>query len=205
MLNLHRLKSIVIVGTFLWGLAGCSETALVTQHYFLGSPEVPSGLSKQAPRYPQLLLVKKVTSMPPYNTTNVVLKLRTAEVRFYNYAKWVSPPDEMIHHYLTRSLTFSQLAEVATARKSQREAYYLDVEVQEFAQVFVKNQPHGSLTLFVGMSHTRSKTYDWYRVYNAKIPAKSDQPYDVALALNRGVKQITQALLQDLELFLASQ
>ena len=50
-----------------------------------------------------------------------------------------------------------------------------------------------------------SKTYNWYKVYQIQELASSQQPYDVVVALNKGVEQINQKLLIDIDNFLLSQ
>lgn len=193
------------IGILLFSLlVGCSETIPVTRYYFLEPPAYPQKNLSDANKYRASLLVKKFDSIAPYNTENFVVKIRPSEVRFYNYAKWVSPPQEMLHHYFFKALTFSQLTEIAIGRSLKKNVYQLEVEIQEFGQSLVDQTPYGTMTIFVGIGRVGSKVYEWNRTYHQQQKARSEQPYDVVVALNQAMVQLNQKFLKDLDVFLAS-
>ena len=148
--NFKSLKSSLVV-MLLFGVMSCSNnTPPPTHYYFLETPAYPQNGLGGSSKYPVSLLIKKFASISPYDTVNFVVKIRSSEVRFYNYAKWVSSPQEMLHHYFVKSLTFSQLTEIATSR-SGKNIYHLEMEVQEFGQTLENNRPYGTITVFVGL------------------------------------------------------
>ncbi|MBF0278002.1 MAG: membrane integrity-associated transporter subunit PqiC [SAR324 cluster bacterium] len=186
-------------------LVACtSEVPSPTQYFFLETPSALETGKSNSSKHPVSLLLKKVDSVSPFNTTNFAVKIRPSEVRFYNYAKWVSPPQDMLNHYFLKSLAFSKLAEIAASR-SGKDAYHIEMEVQEFGQTLENNRPYGSIRMFIGIRYAQSKTHDWYTVYHEKELAKSDRPYDVVVALNRALTQLNQKFLKDLDSFIASQ
>ncbi|MBF0286777.1 MAG: membrane integrity-associated transporter subunit PqiC [SAR324 cluster bacterium] len=189
----------------LWALTGCAETAPTTHYYFMESPSHSLYKQGKPTKYPALMLFKKVSSMSPYNTVNFAVKIRPSEVKFYNYAKWVSPPHELLYHYFLKSLTFSQLIELAASSIGQKDVYHLEMEIQEFGQKLEKNRPYAGISLFVGIRHARSKTYSWYTIYHHQEPSQSEQPYHVVVALNKTVETINQKLLKDLDTFFAAE
>ncbi len=206
--KIAKIKSLkgCLTAILLFGvLASCSSQMSVPTHYFfLETPSYPSNGIEGSSKYPTSLLVKKFAGISPYDTVNLVVKIRPSEVRFYNYAKWVASPQEMLHHYFLKSLTFARLAEIA-ANRSGKNVYHLEVEIQEFGQTLENNRPYGTIKIFVGIRHAQAKTYDWYTVYHEQELAQTDQPYDVVRAINQAMKQMNQKFLKDLDAFLASQ
>lgn len=194
------------VGVFLiFGVIGCSENKPTTRYYFLETPKRSKDVFQGETKHSVFLLFKKAVSLSPYDTANFVVKIRPSEVQFYNYAKWVSPPQEMLYHYLFQSLTYNRLAQISEGRITHNKYYQLDVEIQEFGQSFKRGKPYGSIKLFIGLKQSTSKGYIWYSVYDLAQPAKTETPYDVVIALNKAMVQINQQILKDVDTFLASQ
>lgn len=198
-------KKVIGICITLLILGSCSEKTVDTHFYFLEPPVYAKQVFSGKFKHTASLLFKKAEAVAPYNTTNFVVKIRSSEVRFYNYAKWIAPPHEMLSHYFLRSLIFSNLAEVVKTRVGQRNTYYLELEVQEFGQSLEAGIPQGIIKIFIGMRHVDSKTYNWYKVYQVQELASSLQPYDIVVALNKGIGQINQNLLVDIDNFLLSQ
>ncbi len=204
----QRIKNILsafAIISLLGALVGCTEKVPRTHYYFIEAPSHALSKKGEQTKYPALLLFKKVTSMSPYNTVNFAVKIRPSEITFYNYTKWVSPPHELLYHYFLKSITFSQLVELSTSRAGQQDVYHLEMEIQEFGQKLEKNRPYAGISLFVGIRHASSKTYDWYTVYHFQESAQSEEPYHIVIALNQAIEKINRKLLKDLDTFFAAE
>ena len=185
---------------------GCSAPPPPPTHYFLlESPKPPVDTQIKTPKYPVFISLAEIVLIPPYNSENLVVKLTDGEIQFYNYKKWGAPPAIMIQNYLNKAFLYENQFNVSDRRVRTRNSLLLKLEFQEFAHNREKQNHSSSMVVLASLAKNSASGYSWYKLYNIQIPTKSNQIPDIVKAFNSGMKQLSDSLLNDIDLYLSHQ
>ncbi len=169
------------------GVACSSKTAPPTQYYWIEEGQKLESLEQV--NLPSLRW-NRLEAVPPYQTANVVIVPRRAEVRLYNYAKWVAPPVEMLAPLLKKA--------VAVSPKKQAPHYLLNLRIEDFSQRVENGQVHASLQVWVSALRAGEDSQMWQKTYRYQQKSASETPYDFAVTMNQVVSHFIKLLLDDL-------
>ena len=202
----NRKLFITIFVSCILFMVGCSVPPPPPTHYFLLEIPVPSAEAQnESPKHPVFINLAEIVLIPPYNSENLVVKLSGGEIQFYNYQKWGAPPATMIQNYLNKKFLYANRFNVSDRKVRIRNSLLLKLEFQEFAHNREKQVHSSNMVVLASLTKNSTSGYNWYKLYNIRVPTKSNQVPDIIKAFNTGIKQLSSSLLKDIDLFLSNQ
>ncbi len=186
--------------------AGCSVSPPPPTHYFLlESPKPPTKIQVGSPKYPVRINLAEIVLIPPYDSENLVVRLGHGEIQFYNYKKWAAPPATMIRNYLNKTFLYNNRFHISDRRIRTGNSLLLRLEFQELAHNREKQNHSSSMVVFASLSENSSSGYNWYKLYSIRVLTNSNQVPDIIKAFNSAIKQLSNSLLKDIDLYLTNQ
>jgi len=77
-----------------WLCYGCANIPLT--HYYTFQPDVEKKAQTASPKYPYVIAIDIFEADVPYQQDKIVYRMSPYEVNFYEYHKWLRPPEEMV-------------------------------------------------------------------------------------------------------------
>ena len=159
--------------------------------YDLGPQTVPAA----APASRPTLLVPDASAPAWLDSTGIVYRLNyldTARPQVYSQSRWVdAPPALLTQRIRTR---FAANGPVVSGRDGARADYALQVEIEDFSQIFdTADSSRVSIRLRVSLVNLSSRALQAQRSFSASQPAEPD-----AKGAVRAFARATDALLEDI-------
>jgi len=159
--------------------------------YDLGPQTVPAA----APASRPTLLVPDASAPAWLDSTGIVYRLNyldTARPQVYSQSRWVdAPPALLTQRIRTR---FAANGPVVSGRDGARADYALQVEIEDFSQIFdTADSSRVSIRLRVSLVNLSSRALQAQRSFSASQPAEPD-----AKGAVRAFARATDAMLEDI-------
>jgi ABC-type uncharacterized transport system auxiliary subunit len=119
---------------------------------------------------------------------------------FYEYHRWVEPPEEMVTRAVMAMLrTAGLFRQVVAAGDVQLPAWILDGEVTRFDEVRDAGGTRAECWLQVEVRQAHNEQLVWSDVVKASVPLAGDTPEALARAMSQAVQQVGASLIASLE------
>ena len=147
---MYHLKkiTILIVGISLLHLSACinlKQPGNIVEYYTLEyDPPSHTGMDK----LPYAVRVERFTVVPTYDTTQIIYREKSFTRNAYVYHKWRVNPGDMVTHFLSRDIRFSELFNAVIPYESRsKSSFTLEGEVEEFFEWDTRERWDAVLTI----------------------------------------------------------
>jgi cholesterol transport system auxiliary component len=156
------------------------------QAFLEGEPVVGQG---------PVLVVAQPTAAPGFESPRIVYVKRPHELQAFARSEWVDTPARMLGPLLVRALERSgAFAAVTDAASGAAADLRLETELVRLQQEFTSHPSRVRLTLRVQLSDVRSRRVLGAREIETVEEAPSEDPYGGAVAANRAVRKVLEAV-----------
>ncbi len=161
--------------------------AVNMQSYVLELPETihpaPAARSQGA-----ALVVAELRTRPGYDTPRMAYVKRDYTLDYYANSQWADTPARMLQPLLVNALeSTGHYSAVLRAPASVTAGLRLDAEIVRLEQVFTTKPSHMRITLRVLLIDTHTGKVLGKHVFDADVPAPSDDAYGGVRALNHAL------------------
>jgi ABC-type uncharacterized transport system auxiliary subunit len=130
----------------------------------------------------------------------ILYRLSEVEIGFYEYDRWVEPPEEMVTRMVGSMVRASGLfRQVVAADNVQLPAWILSAELTRFDEVRLRENSRAECWLRVELRRARDEQLLWSEVISAAVPFAAETPEALAQAMRRAVRQVALRLITGLE------
>jgi ABC-type uncharacterized transport system auxiliary subunit len=166
-------------------------------HYYSIDPPPLQGY--EATRtWPITLGVQPFTAATRYKD-RILYRVSEVEVGFYEYDRWVEPPEEMVTRAVTAVLRTSGLFQLVTSIDNVRPpAWILSGEITRFDEVRTPIGGQAECWLRVELRHARDAQLLWSEVLMATTPLSAETPEALAQAMSQAVQEVALQLVEEL-------
>jgi ABC-type uncharacterized transport system auxiliary subunit len=190
-----RFACYLIMIGFLGGCLGSREFTPV-RYYSIDT------LSASAPQvarsWPVSLGIRPFTAATRYRD-RILYRLSEVEVGFYQYDRWVDPPEEMVARVVASTVRGSGLfRQVVPVDGTPLPTWILDGELMRFDDVRAK-QSRAECWLRVELWRAHDAQLLWSDVLKAAVPLSTETSEALAQAMSRAVQHIAIRLVRELE------
>ena len=192
-----RLLSGVVLS--LLGLMSClgSQGFTPTRFYSINVASEAAPLALRT--WPVMLGVRPFTAALRYRD-RILYRVSDVEVGFYEYARWVEPPEEMVLRAVTERLRQARLfRQVTSADSVQLPAWILSAEVTRFDEVRGTSASQAECWLRLELRHARTEVLLWSGVLQASALLQAETPQGLAQAMSRAVQDVARDLVLQLQ------
>jgi ABC-type uncharacterized transport system auxiliary subunit len=102
---------------------GCANIPLT--HYYTFQPEVEKKGGTKAPKYPYVMAVDTFEADVPYQQDKIVFRTSPYEVNFYEYHKWLRPPEELVTNQIVKLVSAAGMFQNVHARAFEAYSDYI--------------------------------------------------------------------------------
>ncbi|MFO8072197.1 MAG: ABC-type transport auxiliary lipoprotein family protein [Polyangia bacterium] len=186
--------------------AACGGRMPTKRYYAIDDPPRPAAAAANASPVCEVpLVVASVMAAAPYRNDKIVFRSDAYEIRHFNYRLWVTPPDEMMHSLLIRTLDASDLFPVVESyvhASSDHLALYARIDAIEE----IDTEDGWSARLAMSFHLKRSDADDllWRYEFDATEPVAEESIPAVVAALSGIYRAKTEELTAELRRFLAT-
>jgi ABC-type uncharacterized transport system auxiliary subunit len=146
-----------------------------------------------------LLGVRPFTAATRYRE-RMLYRVSDVEIGFYEYDRWVEPPEEMVTRVITALLHASGLfRQVVTVDQVQLPAWLLSGELVRFDEVREGGRSRAECWLRVEVRRAQDERLLWTEVMRASVPLTAETPAALAQAMSQAVQQVATELIARLE------
>jgi ABC-type uncharacterized transport system auxiliary subunit len=143
--------------------------------------------------------VRPFTSATRYRD-RILYRLSEVEIGFYEYDRWVEPPEEMVTQVVFSMVRASGLfRQVVSASTVQLPAWILSGELTRFDEVRKSGNSRAECWLRVELRRARDERLLWSETLRAAVPLTQETPRALAQAMSRAVQQIAIHLITSLQ------
>jgi ABC-type uncharacterized transport system auxiliary subunit len=130
----------------------------------------------------------------------MLYRLSEVEVNFYEYDRWVEPPEEMVTHVVAAALRASGLfPQVRHANNLQLPAWLLSAVLLRFDEVRGPHLSRAECWLQLELRRAQDEQLLWSKTLRAAAPLNSKSPAALATAMTTAVHQIARQLITELQ------
>jgi ABC-type uncharacterized transport system auxiliary subunit len=130
----------------------------------------------------------------------MLYRLSEVEVNFYEYDRWVEPPEEMVTRIVAAALRASGLfPQVRQAANLQLPAWLLSAVLLRFDEVRGAQQSRAECWLRLELRRARDERLLWSKTLRAAAPLSNKSAAALAAAMTVAVQQIAQQLISELQ------
>ena len=149
--------------------------------------------------WPIALGVRPLTAASRYRD-RILYRLSEVEVGFYEYDRWVEPPEEMVTRVIIATVQAAGLfRQVLPADSVQLPAWILSGEVLRFDEVRTGSGSRAECWLRLELRRARDEQLVWSDQLQTAMPLTSETPEALAQAMSRAVQQMVRELINRLE------
>lgn len=180
-------------------LTGCLGSRSYTPvNYYSIEPAADS--TPQATRaWAMPLGIQPFTAATRYRD-RILYRLSEVEVGFYEYARWVEPPQEMVTHVVATTLRASGLfRQVRQADHIRLPAWILNGTLLRFDEVRTANANYAECWLRLQLRRAQDEQLLWGDTLKSRIALTRKTPAALATAMSRAVQQIARQLVAQLQ------
>lgn len=148
---------------------------------------------------PVTLGVQPFTAATRYRD-RILYRVSDVEVGFYEFDRWVEPPEEMVTRVMTAVLRASRLfRQVTSAGNVQPPAWILSGEVTRFDETRAAAGSRAECWLRLELRHARDERLLWSEALTAEEPLTAETPEALAQAMSQAVQEVAMRLVAKLE------
>ncbi len=180
-------------------LAGCLGPRSFTPiRYYSLEPE--AGSIPQATRtWAMPLGIQPFTAATRYRD-RILYRLSEVEVGFYEYDRWVEPPQEMVARVVASALHASGLfRQLRQVDHIQLPAWILSATLLRFDEVRVPNASLAECWLRLELRRARDERLLWSKTLKSTVALTTKTPAALATAMTLAVQQIARQLITELQ------
>jgi ABC-type uncharacterized transport system auxiliary subunit len=186
-----------LLGLLLVG--GCLGRGDFTPIRYYSVDSLPVSVAPAARSWPIPLGVRPFTAATRYRD-RILYRLSAVEVGFYQYDRWVEPPEEMVTRVLIAALSTSGLfRQVVPVDVVQLPAWLLSGELIRFDEVRDAGGSRAECWVRVEVQQAHDERLLWTDVLKATEPLAAETPEALARAMSRAVQQVAVGLIARLE------
>ncbi len=202
-------RRLVLLAGALLSLAGCLGTGkplpVVTSYELDYAP--PSHAER--PSLDVAVRVELLGATQVLAGTDMVYQPGPYRRNSYNYARWVSPPPELVAALLVRDLQGSGLFRgVFSSRGGMAERFLVHGTVEQFLEVDQSDTGTARVALILALLDTRppqgGRAVLFQRRYRAEGTAEKQTAEGLAASMSGAVQQVSRAVVEDIYLALSS-
>lgn len=130
----------------------------------------------------------------------MLYRLSEVEVNFYEYDRWVEPPEEMVTRIIAASLRASGLfQQVQQADNLRLPAWFLSAELLRFDEVREPPERRAECWLRLALRRAPDERLRWSKTLRAAVPLAHQTAAGFAAAMSAAVQQIARQLITELQ------
>jgi ABC-type uncharacterized transport system auxiliary subunit len=180
-------------------MGGCLGRGNLTPIRYYSVDSLPINVTPAARSWSVTLGVRPFTAATRYRD-RMLYRLSAVEVGFYQYERWVEPPEEMVTRVLSTALGASGLfRQVVAADIIQLPAWILSGELIRFDEVREAGGRRAECWVHVEVQQAHDERLLWADVLKATEPLTAETPEAFAQAMSRAVQQVAISLISKLE------
>jgi ABC-type uncharacterized transport system auxiliary subunit len=189
------LACYIVVSYLLGGCLGSRDFTPI-RYYSVGA--LPETVPRATRSWPISLGVRPFTAATRYGD-RILYRLSAVEVGFYEYDRWVEPPEEMVTQVLISTVRASALfRQVVSADNVSLPAWLLSGELMRFDEVREEGKSLAECWLRLELRRARDEQLLWSEVIKAAVPLATETPEALAQAMSRAVQQTALQLVTSL-------
>lgn len=143
------------------------------------------------------IIVTRPEAAAGYQSNQMLYMNKPHELTAFINNAWVDPPADMLLPLIVRSLqTSGYFYAVASSPMSGNADYYLDVQLIELQQNFIKRPSYIDLIVKVVLTRTVDDKVIASRIIHKSVRCPYDTPYGGVIAANQATKNFTMDLMK---------
>jgi ABC-type uncharacterized transport system auxiliary subunit len=187
---------IVVLCALLTGCLGPRSFTPVS--YYSIEPE--AGSMPQADRTWAMPLGIQPFSAATRYRDRILYRLSEVEVGFYEYERWVEPPQEMVTRVVASTLHASGLfQQVRQIDRIQLPAWILSAALLRFDEVRAPDARMAECWLRLELRRAQDEQLLWSNTLKSSVALTTETPAALAIAMTRAVQQIARQLVSELQ------
>jgi ABC-type uncharacterized transport system auxiliary subunit len=180
-------------------MGGCLGRGDLTPIRYYSVDSLPINITPVARSWSMTLGVRPFTAATRYRD-RMLYRLSVVEIGFYQYERWVEPPEEMVTRVLSTALGASGLfRQVVAADIVQLPAWILSGELIRFDEVREASGRRAECWVHVEVQQAQDERLLWTDVLKSTEPLTAETPEAFAQAMSRAVQQAAMSLIAKLE------
>lgn len=180
-------------------LAGCLGARSFTPVRYYSLEPLTGTIPQAVHRWKIRLGIQPFTAATRYRE-RMLYRASEVEVNFYEYDRWVEPPEEMVTRLIAAALRdadlFQQVQEVANL---QLPAWVLSAELLRFDEVRGAPTWRAECWLRLALRRAQDERLLWSNTLRAAVPLGDKSAAGFAVAMSGAVQQIAQQLITELQ------
>lgn len=174
-------------------------------HYYLLDNPLENPDFNQQPKHDKILGVQLFDIAPLYDQDKIVYRESFYEAKFYNYHRWIAPPDEMITaetiDHITNSSLFKNVIQYPSTLNVD---YILKGNILAFEEWDQENQWFSHIRLMVELFDMRGKNTLWKEIIEVKNPVAEKQPLELVKSINQSFKECMEKVIYQIDLSISA-
>ena len=180
-------------------LGGClgSRDFTPIRYYSVDTPLVTVPQAQRS--WPVSLGIRPFTAATRYRD-RILYRRSEVEIGFYEYDRWVEPPEEMVTRVIASVMRVSGMfRQVVAAGNVQLPAWILSGDLLRFDEVRGQGPSQAECWLRLELRRASDEQLLWSDLIKAAVPLVAETPEALAQAMSRAVQQVAIELVQRLQ------
>ncbi|RMD92662.1 MAG: hypothetical protein D6814_16580 [Calditrichaeota bacterium] len=187
------------------GLASCGRPPEIHYYTIQVQPD-PGASTNHTAVYPFIAGVIKLDGGLLYSDDRIIYRQSPFEVKFWNYRRWIAPPNVLATEALREHLKVRHLFEDVVGYPSTvRPKMVFSGKVAAFEEWDDQTGWHGKVGLHLSLTDLQQDRVVWQGQFEAMKPVAQKMPSAVVESINKALNQCLQEAIDDLEKALVSQ
>lgn len=180
-------------------LGGCLGSRDFTPIRYYSVDTSPVSVPPAQRSWPLALGVRPFTAATRYRD-RILYRHSEVQIGFYEYDRWVEPPEEMVSRMIGSVLRASgTFRQVLAAGNVQLPAWILSGDLLRFDEVRGPGRSQAECWLRLELRRASDEQLLWSDLIKAAVPLSAETPEALAQAMSRAVRQVGIELLQRLD------
>ena len=194
-MRIWQLHVLMLLGL----LVGCLGAGGFTPVRYYSIDTAPADVPQALHTLPIPLGVQRFTAATRYRD-RMLYRLSEVEVSFYEYDRWVEPPEEMVTRVIAETVRASRrFRQVIPAKNIQLPAWLLSGTLTRFDEVRGRASSQAECWLRLELRRARDEQLLWSNVLRAAVPLSTQTPEALAQAMHLAVQQIALQFITELQ------
>lgn len=180
-------------------LTGCLDSRQFTPVRYYSLEPLTDNIPRATQSWRIPLGIQPFTAASRYRE-RMLYRSSEVEVNFYEYDRWVEPPEEMVTRMIAAALRaaglFQQVQHVDDVRLP---AWILSGELLRFDEVRGPQASRAECWLRLALRRAQDERLLWSNTLRAAVPLRHKTAAALALAMNAAVQQIARQLIIELQ------
>lgn len=201
MIRLKQISCLLLsIVLFLSSCSGLTKSRHETMHYNLEYP--PPQFNELKP-LPVVIKIEPFATAPAYNTSRILYRDQSFNLKSYNYHRWRANPGDLVQHFMLRDLRAAGLFTAILPGSSRTAAsYVMEGSLDEFMEWDKDTGWEAVLSLSITLINRGEKDEQKRIVlqkdYRAVEPCHRKNPSAVAEAMSRAMARTSEQIISDL-------